>query len=67
MVCNDEMCLPPTYEDFSVRVTNAPVPSIWKGLGTTFWLGFLGGFCSADHALYFPDDSIDGKLLHQAI
>ena len=29
MVCNDEMCLPPTYEDFNASVTGAPVPSIW--------------------------------------
>ena len=54
MVCNDEMCLPPTYEDFSVRVTNAPVPSIWKGLGTTFWLGFLGGFAALIMPCIFP-------------
>ena len=53
-VCNDEMCLPPTYEDFSVRVTNAPVPSIWKGLGTTFWLGFLGGFAALIMPCIFP-------------
>ena len=51
MVCNDEMCLPPTYEDFKATVTGAPVPSIWKGMGTTFWLGFLGGF-----AALFPTD-----------
>ncbi len=54
MVCNDEMCLPPTYEDFSIRVTNAPVPSIWKGLGTTFWLGFLGGFAALIMPCIFP-------------
>ena len=54
MVCNDEMCLPPTYEDFSARVTNAPVPSIWKGLGTTFWLGFLGGFAALLMPCIFP-------------
>jgi cytochrome c biogenesis protein CcdA len=54
MVCNDEMCLPPTYEDFSVRVTNAPVPSIWKGLGSTFWLGFLGGFAALIMPCIFP-------------
>ena len=54
MVCNDEMCLPPTYEDFLVRVTNAPVPSIWKGLGTTFWLGFLGGFAALIMPCIFP-------------
>ncbi len=44
MVCNDEMCLPPTYEDFSVSVSEAPIPS--KGLGSTFWLGFLGGIAA---------------------
>lgn len=54
MVCNDEMCLPPTYEDFSVQVTNAPVPSIWKGLGSTFWLGFLGGFAALIMPCIFP-------------
>lgn len=54
MVCNDEMCLPPTYEDFSVRVTNASVPSIWKGLGTTFWLGFLGGIAALIMPCIFP-------------
>ena len=54
MVCNDEMCLPPTYEDFSVQVTNAPVPPIWKGLGSTFWLGFLGGFAALIMPCIFP-------------
>ena len=54
MVCNDEMCLPPTYEDFKATVTGAPVPSIWKGMGTTFWLGFLGGFAALIMPCIFP-------------
>ena len=54
MVCNDEMCLPPTYEDFNATVTGAPVPSIWKGMGTTFWLGFLGGFAALIMPCIFP-------------
>ena len=54
MVCNDEMCLPPTYEDFKATVTGAPVPSVWKGMGTTFWLGFLGGFAALIMPCIFP-------------
>ena len=54
MVCNDEMCLPPTYVDFSVEVMDAPIPSVWDGLGTTFWLGFLGGFAALIMPCIFP-------------
>ena len=54
MVCNDEMCLPPTYVDFSVDVIGAPVPSWFDGLGTTFWLGFLGGFAALIMPCIFP-------------
>jgi cytochrome c biogenesis protein CcdA len=54
MVCNDEMCLPPTFIDFKVEVMDAPVPSIFKGLGTTFWLGMLGGFAALLMPCIFP-------------
>ena len=54
MVCNDEMCLPPTFVDFNVQVMDAPVPSIFKGLGTTFWLGMLGGFAALLMPCIFP-------------
>ena len=30
------MCLPPTYVDFRTEVLDAPLPSVWEGLGTTF-------------------------------
>lgn len=54
MVCNDEMCLPPTYVDFRTEVLDAPLPSVWEGLGTTFWLGFLGGFAALIMPCIFP-------------
>ena len=54
MVCNDEMCLPPTYVDFKTEVVDAPLPSPWDGLGTTFWLGFLGGFAALIMPCIFP-------------
>lgn len=54
MVCNDEMCLPPTYIDFKTAVVDAPLPSPWDGLGTTFWLGFLGGFAALIMPCIFP-------------
>ena len=54
MVCNDEMCLPPTYVDFKTAVVDAPLPSPWDGLGTTFWLGFLGGFAALIMPCIFP-------------
>ena len=54
MVCNDEMCLPPTYVDFRTGVLDAPLPSVWEGLGTTFWLGFLGGFAALIMPCIFP-------------
>jgi thiol:disulfide interchange protein DsbD len=54
MVCNDEMCLPPTYVDFRTEVLDAPLPSPWEGLGTTFWLGFLGGFAALIMPCIFP-------------
>lgn len=54
MVCNDEMCLPPTFKDFSFFIEDAPVPSKWEGLGTTFWLGFLGGFAALLMPCIFP-------------
>ena len=54
MVCNDEMCLPPTYVDFKTEIVDAPLPSPWDGLGTTFWLGFLGGFAALIMPCIFP-------------
>jgi hypothetical protein len=54
MVCNDEMCLPPTYVDFQTEIVDAPLPSPWEGLGTTFWLGFLGGFAALIMPCIFP-------------
>ena len=54
MVCNDEMCLPPTYVDFTVDVMDAPIPSPFEGLGTTFWLGFLGGLAALIMPCIFP-------------
>ncbi len=54
MVCNDEMCLPPSYVDFKIKITDAPLPYAWEGLGTTFWLGFLGGFAALIMPCIFP-------------
>ena len=54
MVCNDQMCLPPTYVDFKTEIVDAPLPSPWDGLGTTFWLGFLGGFAALIMPCIFP-------------
>ena len=48
------MCLPPTYVDFKTEVVDAPLPSPWDGLGTTFWLGFLGGFAALIMPCIFP-------------
>ncbi len=54
MVCNDEMCLPPTIVDFSATVTDAPVKGWFSGLSTTFWLGFLGGLAALIMPCIFP-------------
>lgn len=53
MVCNDEMCLPPRYVDFSAQVKDAKEPW-YVGLGTIFWLGFGGGLIALIMPCIFP-------------
>lgn len=56
MVCNDEMCLPPTFVDFRAEIRGATMQSAstFEGMGTTFWLGFLGGLAALIMPCIFP-------------
>lgn len=56
MVCNDEMCLPPTFVDFRAEIQGATLKSTssFEGMGTTFWLGFLGGLAALIMPCIFP-------------
>ncbi len=63
MVCNDEMCLPPETNEFTINVkaspelaqiSSAPVVIVPAGAGLTSWAIFIAGFVGGLLALLTP-------------